>query len=204
MLIFDVFAWTMGILGFFLSLQGLWLVCRALWPERVQAAAGRCRRNGFKCLLLGLPITAAVIVVAAVMGQGLGAPGQLAGWLVLGAFLMYAGVGMAGLVTHIGQRLPSPADADKPWRATVRGGVVLEMAFLIPFVGWFGLTVLAVVMGAGATTLSFFKQKPEHAQFGGSFGGRLGERVGAEEAYANRTPPPVPAPSPDYSGAANS
>src|SRR5688500_5283423 len=94
---FDVIAITMAILGFFLSLQGLWLVCRALWPERVQAAAGRCRRNGVKCLLVGLVVTAAVSAVSGDVGAGLGAPGQLIAWVVFGVYLMYAGVGMAGL-----------------------------------------------------------------------------------------------------------
>ena len=47
-----------------------------------------------------------------------------------------------------------------PWRATVRGGVALELMFLVPVVGWVVLFPLAVVIGSGATTLTFLGRAP--------------------------------------------
>jgi hypothetical protein len=80
----------------------------------------------------------------------------VAAWVIGGIFLMYAGTGMSGFVTFIGERLASPADAGRPWRATIRGGIAFELACLIPFIGWIGFLGSALILGAGAVTLSFF------------------------------------------------
>lgn len=147
---------TFSIIGFLLSWQGLWLICRAMWPARVQQAAERCRHNAVGSFFLGIPITLAIVLLAVVIAKRGGTPGQVAAWVIGGIFLMYAGTGMSGFVTFIGERLGSPADAGRPWRATIRGGVAFELACLIPFIGWIGLLGGALILGAGAVTLSFF------------------------------------------------
>jgi hypothetical protein len=84
-------------------------------------------------------------------------PRATAGWAVGGLFAFYAGTGTSGFVTMIGERLASPADAGRPWRATVRGGIALELTYLVPIIGWFGVLPASIILGAGAMTLSFFK-----------------------------------------------
>lgn len=150
-----VAAIALSILGFFLSLQGLWLTCRALWPSRVRRTAEQCRSHHVTSLLLGIPMTVAVLAVAGLVGRRGGTPGQIAAWILGGTFLIYAGTGMSGLVTFIGERLPSPADTQRPWWTTVRGGAAVELAVLFPVVGWFVLLPLAVMLGVGAITASF-------------------------------------------------
>ena len=68
--------------------------------------------------------------------------------------ILFASNGIAGLATVVGQRLPSPGDAERPWNATIRGGIVLELAFLLPFLGWFVLLPVSLLIGAGATVRS--------------------------------------------------
>jgi hypothetical protein len=167
MLFGDVIAIGLSIAGFLASLQGLWLVCLAMWPRRVARAAERCERNGIKSFLVGVALTGVVALVIAIVGKRLGTAGQLAAWTLGFLYLVYSGIGTAGLVTHLGKRLSSPADAERPWKATVRGGVALELAYLVPILGWFGLLPLSMIIGAGATTLSF-----------------LGRREGATPPYA--------------------
>jgi hypothetical protein len=147
MLLADIFSIALSIVGFLLSLQGLWMISRALWPNRVQSASLRVHRNSFASFFVGLLIVLIVIVLAIVTARRGGAPGQ---------FFAFALVGVAGLATHIGQRLPSPVDSQRPWRATVRGGVALELAYLVPIVGWLGLLPISLILGAGANTLGFF------------------------------------------------
>lgn len=147
---------TFSIIGFLLSWQGLWLLCRALWPRRVRRAAERCARSRVASFFIGLPIAAVTVAIAIAAGRRGGTPGQLAGWALGFLFLMYAGTGMSGFVTFIGERLSSPADAVRPWWATVRGGAALEFACLFPVIGWFVLLPCAIVLGTGALTLSFF------------------------------------------------
>jgi hypothetical protein len=147
---------TLLIIGFLLSLQGLWLLCRALFPRRVERATERCRKNAIASFFVGLPVTAVWLLIAGAIARRAGTPGQMIGWLLVTFFVLYAGTGMSGFVTFIGQRLTSPADAIRPWRATLRGGVVLEFAFLLPLIGGFVLLPATIILGAGATTLAFF------------------------------------------------
>ena len=159
MLMADVMSITLSILGFLLAQQGLWLISRALWPRRFAAATLRCRRNPLASFVVGLPVTAAWIAMVSMAGKAFGAAGQVAAFALFILYWIYANVGTAGFVTHVGQRLSSPADEARPWAATVRGGVATELAWLVPFVGWFGVLPVSIVLGAGATTLSFFRVK---------------------------------------------
>jgi hypothetical protein len=152
----DITAIALSVVGFLLSLQGLWLLCLALWPRRVEGAAQNCQRHVGVCWLLGIPVTAVMAVVAVVLATHLGTAGQLSAWFMAGVFIIYAGAGMSGFVTHLGRRLGSPADVECPWRATIRGGVALELACLLPIIGWFGFLPASIILGAGSITLSFF------------------------------------------------
>src|SRR5579859_1886776 len=108
MLLGDVTAIALSIIGFLLSLQGLWLLCRAMWPKRLQKTS-ECSRRWIRCFFVGLPITAISIALAIFFGKTFGAVGQIAAWIFGGIFAFYAGVGTSGFVTLIGQRLASPS-----------------------------------------------------------------------------------------------
>ncbi len=114
MLLADIFSIALSIIGFLLSLQGLWMISRALWPARVANACQRVHRNSTASFLLGLLIIFLVIILAIVTAKRGGAPGQFFAFALGSAFVVYANVGVAGLATHIGQRLPSPADSQRP------------------------------------------------------------------------------------------
>lgn len=156
MLFADVIGIALTIIGFLLSLQGLWLLCRALWPNRVRRTAERCATHRIGALLLGIPITVFTLGLAGAIARRGGTPGQIVGWAIASVFLLYAGTGMSGFVTFIGERLPSPADSWRPWWATVRGGTAVELAILFPVIGWFVLLPVTLMLGVGAVTLSFF------------------------------------------------
>lgn len=126
MLLASVFGWTFFILGLLLAFQGLWIFSRAMWPNRVQASAARCRRNSVASFFVGLPVSFVVILTSAISLKAGGTPGQIVGFFVLAMWFLYANIGLAGLATHLGQRLSSPVDADRPWRSTIRGGVALS------------------------------------------------------------------------------
>ena len=61
---------------------------------------------------------------------------------------------------RIGAGLPSPLDEQQPWRRVLRGGILLALTFLLPFVGWFVLPIWALVSGFGAFLLSVRERKP--------------------------------------------
>ncbi len=44
-------------------------------------------------------------------------------------------------------------------RATLRGGIALELAWLTPVPGWVALLPISIIVGTGAATLSFFRPR---------------------------------------------
>ena len=153
MLMADTMSIFFVILGMMLALPGLWLLCRGLWPEAVAAAADRCRKRLWSSFLVGLPITIMMVVVTAFLFNVLGPVGKVAGVAVVCLYMLQAHTGVSGLVTSIGYRLAAPLDEQRPWRSTLRGGVVLELAYLLPFLGWFVILPASIIIGSGAATL---------------------------------------------------
>lgn len=156
MLMADTMAIVFAILGLMLSFPALWLLCRGLWPDRVAMAAQACSKGLSKPLFLGLPALITVLLIAAVLGKALGSPGKIAGALLISFFIVHASIGIAGLATHIGSQFSS-SEASESWRATLRGGVVLELSYLLPILGWFIILPLSIVVGSGASLLAMFR-----------------------------------------------
>ncbi len=154
MLMADTMAWVFGILGLMLALPGLWLLCRGLWPRTVELATLDCQKGLLFPLLVGIPIAGLTVATVSVVSKSPEPWNGILSILTISLAILFASNGIAGLATVVGQRLPSPADADRPWNATIRGGIVLELAFLVPFLGWFVLLPLSILIGAGATLRS--------------------------------------------------
>lgn len=180
------------ILAILLSIQGLWLLCRALWPSRVERAAQRCARRPIISFLVGIPILLAMLALIH-WGNLVGGPGQAMSFLVFTAWLFYAGAGTAGFATYIGRRLESPIDELQPWRATLRGGIALNLAYLVPLIGQVFILPCSFVIGTGAMTLTFFQRRRSsdalHASIGAESG--LGGRMGGTMSDPLRQPPPL-------------
>ena len=68
----DVWAISLGVIGFLLSLQGLWLVCRALWPRLVERLAVRCQLRPVACFFLGLLVSGVILLIGIAAGKRLG------------------------------------------------------------------------------------------------------------------------------------
>lgn len=159
MLMADTMAIFFVVLGLMLAFPGLWLLCRSLWPRMVAEATARCDAGLLKPFLAGLPLTALMILLVVVLGNLLGPLGKIAAASVVSLYLIFAHIGVAGLATCIGQRLASPKDAEQSWRATLRGGLILELPYLLPILGWFGLLPISIIIGCGAATLSLLSMR---------------------------------------------
>jgi hypothetical protein len=146
------------ILGMMLAFPGLWLLCRGLWPEAVAAAADRCSKRLWSSFLAGLPIAIVVIVAAKILFNVLGPVGKIASVGVICLYMLQAHTGVSGLATSIGRRLLSPLDEQRPWRSTLRGGVVLGLAYLLPILGWFVILPASIIIGSGAANLGLLSK----------------------------------------------
>jgi hypothetical protein len=150
----DTMAVFFVFLGMLLAFSGLWLLCRGLWPEAVAAAADRCGKRLWPSFLAGLPPTILMIVLTKILFNVLGPAGKIAGVGVVCLYMLQAHTGVSGLATAIGRRLTSSVDVQSPWRSTLRGGVVLELTYLLPILGWFVILPASIIIGSGATNLS--------------------------------------------------
>ncbi len=153
MLMADTMAIFFVVLGLLLAFPGLWLLCRGLWPQTVAKASLICNQGLVKPFLVGLPVTVATIFVAAVLGN-LGPAGKISAAVVVCLYLVLAHCGVSGLAGMIGQRLYAEAEPEQPWRTTLRGGLVLELTYLLPILGWFGTLPISTTIGCGAFLLA--------------------------------------------------
>lgn len=174
MLMADTLAIFLVVLGFLLALPGLWLLCAGLWPMAVSRTTDDCRAGLLFPFLVGIPISVLAFFAAAFASNGLGPASGFVSIAIVCFYVLFASVGITGLTTSIGNRLPSPADIERPWKATIRGSIVLELAFLLPLLGWFLLLPSALIIGSGAALRSLIKgmrkpkPAPQEAAFEGS------------------------------------
>lgn len=127
--------------------SGIHLVT-ALARDRVVAAAELTRTRPFASVLLGLPITVAIVVAIAVLGN-LGPFGKALAFLwgsLAGGLVLMA---LAVASVRVGRGLMPKEDAGS-MAATHRGAVVLLFASLFPFFGWLLVLPMSVLGGVGA------------------------------------------------------
>ena len=160
MLMADTMAIFFVVLGFLLALPALWLLCSGLWPDAVFKSYTKTNRNLIKPFLAGIPVTGVVLLIAVAMKNVFAGLGNIGAGALVCLYVVYASAGVAGLTTTIGRRLKSPPDAEQPWRATLRGSIVLVLTYLLPILGWFVILPASMIIGAGAVTMSLFHLKP--------------------------------------------
>jgi len=161
MLMADTMAIFFVILGLMLAFPGLWLLCLGLWQKSVTASADYCSRGLVKPFLVGVPITLAMIFAASILNKVPGAIGNIAAIGTVCIYVLFSSTGVSGFATSIGRRLTSPVDTDRPWRATLRGGIVLELSYLLPILGWFIILPASTIIGCGAATLALLRREPK-------------------------------------------
>lgn len=156
MLLADVMMWFLLVLGVLFAFPGLWLLSRGLYSQDVEAMANYLEKGRIKPFFAGLPVTVVSFLGVAICGDKHQAFTDLAALVFIAFFLFYSNVGVAALATMIGSKLPSPVDEGRPWKSTIRGGVVLELSYLLPVLGWFFILPVSLIIGAGAVTLRLF------------------------------------------------
>jgi hypothetical protein len=151
------------IAGFGTALTAAGLFFHALMPSWVARAEQRARSSTGKSVSLGICLGLVVFFVAVVLMQNPLTPLKIAGIGLLFTELVFAFAGTAGVARFLGSRLPSPADAERPWKAVIRGWVVLYLASLLPVIGWFVFLPVALLTGFGAALLGLVTPKPAPA-----------------------------------------
>jgi hypothetical protein len=108
-------------------------------------------------------ILGGILAVVGIAVAQAGGPGGFFGAIVLSSLFGFALVGSAGVMHCVGSGLPSPVDETRPWKAIIRGWVVVSLASLTPVFGWFIVLPVALFMGFGAAVLGLFGRSPSRA-----------------------------------------
>ena len=159
MLLADVMMWFLLVLGVLFSFPALWLLSRGLYSQDVEVMASYLETSRVRAFFSGLPVTLVCVFGVALFVDKHQAFCDIAVVSFLAFFLFYSNVGVAALATMIGNKLPSPADQGRPWKSTIRGGVVLELSYLLPVLGWFFILPISLIVGAGAVTARIFSKR---------------------------------------------
>jgi len=139
-----------------------------LLPDPVERARQKLEANLVRSFLVGL----VNLIFALALVGGLGTlinlfpvrtGFSLAGFLTLlvvlvaGTFIVLSIFGLLVLSTFLGLKIdPNQTNFWTP----VRGGLLLVLAGLTPYLGWFVFTPFAICTGLGATILTLFRRKP--------------------------------------------
>ncbi|MBK7837103.1 MAG: hypothetical protein IPJ49_05330 [Candidatus Obscuribacter sp.] len=123
MVLADTLAIFLVVVGVMVSLPGLWLLCRGLWPHAVATSTASLSGGLVKAFLTGIPLAIVATILAAVLSKVPSLGGALV-VLVISVFVIYASVGIAGW-TSVGQNCPprvtmiapgaSPCEAALSW-----------------------------------------------------------------------------------------
>ena len=144
--ILKIFLLIVGLLIVFVS---YWVAAQALFPKFVARACEQYARP-VRATFLGLFAAVPFIALALALFKNSKNPVMnIAGVALLGVPVVLGLCGSAGLAQRIGCGMAAALDAEQPWRRTLRGGMVLAFMFLLPFLGWIGLTLWTLVSGFG-------------------------------------------------------
>jgi hypothetical protein len=138
------------IAGLGAGLAALVVLCDALLPALVRRARHYVQSRSRVSFAIGLVNFLFLGLLAAVLGEAGEGAGLLA-VLLLTVLLSLAAIGLAAVAGLVGTRI-SPAGSR--WPELVVGAVTLELAALVPLVGWFVVAGLAVLTGLGATVMA--------------------------------------------------
>ncbi len=156
------------VVALLVALTGWFLSLRALAPRFVARAHARWRQRPVITVLVGGVLGGLATVIALLLlslGPGIA---RLAGTVVLVSALGVAVSGASGLASLVGEGLASPRDEGREWMRVLKGGVALELAFLLPLVGWLVLLPVALFGGIGAAVQSaigpLFARRPSELE----------------------------------------
>ena len=152
----DVFTFLFVILGFIIVYVAYWLMAAGLFPTLVERCAERMGQPVKATLVGAFTFVPAVALGFAISSKAPGAALKIFGIGIALLAALAALFGAAGLALRIGRGLKSERDEREPWRVVMRGGIVLGLTFVMPFLGTFVLMPFAFISGAGAFVLTCF------------------------------------------------
>ncbi len=156
----QVFETVLIIIGVVVSLVALFIVLSLL----ITGVANRTRTvilehpvRSFLIGLLNFLISAAVTGLLIQLGGWWVSVFEMLAFLILGWLVVLALVGTTGIVSLLRERMSSGSQSQV--RGTMLASLLLVLAMLVPFVGWFVFTPIVLLTGLGAALFTLFRRE---------------------------------------------
>lgn len=90
------------------------------------------------------------------------------GWIFLGLVITFASLGASGLVLLISSRSKGKEVIEFTSLGDfLKGAIIVELAFIFPFIGWFVVVPITMIFSLGAITTAFFSKRKKTINEGG-------------------------------------
>jgi len=134
-------------LAAFLILIAHWVVSAGLFPKAAEKFADVYGRRPILAVIVGLLTYGPIQVLGLNANKIHNGPVKFIVIVATFATLLIAFIGASGLALRIGRNLSAGSDT---WRQVLRGGVMLALVFITPFLGWFFALPVGLISGFGA------------------------------------------------------
>jgi len=138
---------------------GLLLAWSLLLPGMIERARERVSRTPGRSFVFGLLVLFIVGVPIAILNR-LSGPFQFFAYVFAFLLLTLASIGAAGLASLMGERLRGQGVRVTSPGALVRGAIALEFATIFPFIGWFIVLPLTLLLSLGASVFALLHWMP--------------------------------------------
>jgi ABC-type transport system involved in cytochrome c biogenesis permease subunit len=151
---------TLGVLALGIGLAALLLLCDIAFPTLVARARRNAQHMPWRSLLVGLINLSffGLLAIALLSGDE---GSRVLGLIVATVLLSFVALGLAAVAQLLGERL-RPGDPSTT-RRLLAGAATLELAALVPLVGWFAVPALAGLLGYGAVVIALVRRRPSNA-----------------------------------------
>jgi len=165
MTIGDILAVIAAVLLVGASWAAMILMIALAFPARVAAAQAKVTAAPGVCLLRGLTVLFAGLVLAAVLSKAAAGPARLLAVLVLGGLGVVAALGSAAVVRLLGARIDALGSPLTPFGSLTRASALYVAAGFLPVIGWGVVlpTALLLSLGSGVAVLFGARPAPERA-----------------------------------------
>ena len=159
MTIGDVLGVTFALAGVCLTAWALILCMNLLFPGRVRRTHDIVLRQPWKCIGIGLLLTATLGFVFFALSVNPMPLVKLSGTIGLMSLLGLAAQGAAGVAFIVAARIRTMDASLSEFKAFGSGASIIVLACLVPGLGWFLFAPLTLFASLGAGTLSLFQKE---------------------------------------------
>jgi MFS family permease len=137
------------------------VLCNALFPDFVRRARDQATQHTRRAFVIGLINWLFFGLIALALLGARFTPLRVVGVIVATIVLTFIALGATVIALWVGERL-RPNDPSVT-RQVLAGIVTLEVAEIVPFVGWIVVPLFSTSIGLGAVILALFQRKKSPA-----------------------------------------